>query len=174
MRQTIVKTGSFDASHRLLEHPAKCRNLHGHLYSYEIELEFETMKKIGYAMDFSELKKIVMGYIDQVMDHATIVNPVDDKLLNFLKSENSTHYVMSLFGVEFCNPTAENMAKEIFLSVEALLSFMASKCTVKKIRLYETPTSYTDCTRDSVHVLERKYFNHYHGVQIRDYYNELR
>ena len=142
--QTVRRAGTFDAAHRVMDEKVKCFNLHGHLYQYTLELRFEEVEKIGFAIDFKDMKKFD-DKIDDLFDHGFIANPKDEALLsacNTIGDNGSKLWEMSLNGGgEYCNPTAENISKEMLmmahlmfrnhpgLSVESLTLFETPKCS---------------------------------------------
>jgi len=109
----IYKEFSFDSAHFLPNVPDghKCKNMHGHTYRLRVVIEGKPDPKLGWLMDFKELKDIVSVVIDQ-MDH---------KLINDIP------------GLE--NPTAENMTLWIWQQIRPLLPRLS------RIELYETPTT---------------------------------
>jgi len=70
-------------------------------------VEGEELLPSGMLIDFKDLKVLVEEWINQNLDHTTILS-CNDPLVKILKS----------FGVQVYttdgNPTAENIAKEIF------------------------------------------------------------
>ena len=176
MKQTITRKGSFDAGHRVMHERVKCFNIHGHLYQYELTFEYETMKDIGYAIDFKEIKRIACQYIDDYYDHGFILNPMDTVMFEACvdtKSKFRTMVFGMTIGAEdiFCNPTAENIAKDLFLSIKYLMAqFHELKLT--NVRLYETPNCFVDCTTDSISVAEELNFTRAYHHQILDYVKE--
>lgn len=168
MKQTITRKGSFDAGHRVMFERVKCFNIHGHLYQYELTFEFDTMQNIGYAIDFKEIKRIACEFIDEKFDHGFICNPQDIEMLNVCNKLNSKLWVMSLELNRFCNPTAENLAKELFLCTEQLMSSF-KELQLVNVRLYETPNCFVDCTPDSISQLERYNFLQNRGEMLQHY-----
>ncbi len=147
-QQTITRKGTFDSAHRVMNERMKCYNLHGHTYLYELEFAFTSIEEIGYAIDFKEIKRVGCQWIDDFLDHGTIVNPKDRYVIDACKALDSKIWYMSLNGVdEYCNPSVENVAKEIFIGISALLN--SDELSLHKVRLYETPNCFTDCHKDS-------------------------
>lgn len=109
----IFKHFSFDSAHYLPNVPEghKCKNLHGHTYNLTVYAEGEVIQDKGWLMDFTDLKKIVKPFVDQV----------DHQLLN------------SIPGLE--NPTAENLVIWFWYNIKPLLPALS------KLELKETPTS---------------------------------
>ena len=54
----IIRKGSFDAGHRVMFQRFKCSHMHGHRYEYQLEFSYCEMQELGYAIDFSEIKRI--------------------------------------------------------------------------------------------------------------------
>lgn len=149
-KQYITRKGSFDSGHRVMNERMKCFNIHGHTYLYELEFEFNEMEEIGYAIDFKEIKRVGCQFIDDYFDHGMILNPQDSLLIQTTKDYSSKYWLMSLNGTEgYCNPSVENIAKELFLAM-SLLFKEYDNLRINKITLWETPNCYTICTRESI------------------------
>ncbi|MDG6231865.1 6-carboxytetrahydropterin synthase QueD [Glaesserella parasuis] len=137
----IAKEFSFDMAHMLDGHDGKCKNLHGHTYTLQVEIAGELhtdSAKSGMVMDYSDLKAVVKQHILDKMDHAFIYDSTSEKeckVATLLQSLDS-----KTFGIP-ARTTAEQMAKYIFdtLTTEGL--------PVSLIRLWETPTSYCEYCR---------------------------
>lgn len=147
--QTIFRKGTFDAAHRVMNEKMKCFNLHGHTYLYEIHFGFFTMESIGYAIDFKEIKRVAMQFIDDFFDHATIVNPSDEIVIKTCIDLNSKYWVMTLNNGSYCNPTVENIAKELFVLLYLLMRDYEGLELVK-IVLYETPNCACTCNKEDI------------------------
>lgn len=144
--QTVTRKGSFDAAHRVMNERMKCFHLHGHTYLYELTFEFKTMDDIGYAIDFKEIKRVGAAWIEDYLDHGFIANPQDTGYIDIVKKHNNKIWLMSLNGEgNYCNPTAENIAKEIFMAMNELVNDEKNELTISNVRLYETPNCYVDC-----------------------------
>lgn len=170
MKQTITRKGSFDSMHRVMNERMKCFNIHGHTYLYELEFEFSNIEKIGYAIDFKEIKRIACQFIDDVFDHGAILNPVDFEIIKIAKKLNSKVYIMSLNDKEYCNPSVENISKELFLSIQKLMDDENLK--INKIILYETPNCYCTTDNGSITEKERKNFLEINSDFISKYKKE--
>ena len=71
-----------DTGHRVPNHKSKCKNLHGHRYRWEAELEGDVVSSTGVSdegmlMDFSDISKILTEFIHDIVDHAFIVYDQD-------------------------------------------------------------------------------------------------
>jgi len=154
-KQYITRKGTFDSGHRVMNEHRKCFNLHGHTYLYELEFEFNEMQSIGYAIDFKEIKRVGCQWIDDILDHGMLVNPHDEAVITAAKATNSKIWYMSLNGEkQYCNPSVENIAKEIFLAMQVLFE-KYDNLRIHKITLYETPNCYTTCISESFNEIEK-------------------
>lgn len=124
----VTKLIQFCYGHRLLNYSGKCRFLHGHNGTVEIELKSEKLDKRGMVRDFTEIKEVVQGWIDRELDHKMLLCR-RDPLLPSLKKSREPVFVMEN------NPTAEAIAKLIF-------DYAASEgFPVSAVRLWETDRS---------------------------------
>jgi 6-pyruvoyl tetrahydropterin synthase, putative len=57
MRWILTVRYEFDASHFLPDFEGPCRNLHGHRWTVELEVEVKELDKSGVGIDFGTLKK---------------------------------------------------------------------------------------------------------------------
>src|SRR3982750_2938476 len=97
----------FCYAHRLADHPGKCRNLHGHNGRAVVAVEAPDLNDAGMVIDFGELKHHLGGWIDRVLDHATLLDRADPLVA-----------VLEQFGQQVIEtdgpPTAERIARVIF------------------------------------------------------------
>ena len=129
--------------------------MHGHTYLYELTFSFNEMESIGYAIDFKEIKRVGCQWIDDILDHGMLVNPHDKVVIDAAKATGSKIWFMSLNGNgNYCNPSAENIAKEIFLAMEVLFS-KYENLRIHSIVLWETPNSSTTCIAESIDPAEK-------------------
>ena len=148
MTLTITKRLEFDAGHRIPQHKSQCRNLHGHRYALEITLEGEpiddpTSSEHGMLMDFSDVKTIAKENLVDLWDHAFLVHDGDTLILELL-AKIPGHKTVVLDRV----PTAENLVAIAFETLDPLYAAaFGHHLVLKKLRLYETPTSWADRER---------------------------
>lgn len=164
--QTITRKGTFDAAHRVMNEKVKCFNLHGHTYLYELTFGFHAVKEIGFAIDFKDIKAIACEFIDRTFDHAAIMNPADKELIDIVVKNGWNLYVMS-FDDTYCNPTVENICKEVFLAVSALMD--SCNLMLQNIRIYETPNAYCDTYAHDISVPERQAWRAKNSHRIADF-----
>ena len=126
---SVTKVITFCYGHRLLNYEGKCRFLHGHNGRAEIELVAERLDGRGMVRDFSEIKRVIQGWIDAQLDHKMILS-ARDPALPLLRSLKEPLYVI----VE--NPTAETIARLIYDHTKRM------GFPVRSVRLWETDSSF--------------------------------
>jgi 6-pyruvoyltetrahydropterin/6-carboxytetrahydropterin synthase len=170
--QYITRSGTFDYGHRVMNEKMKCFNLHGHTGLYELTFSFNTMEDIGYAIDFKEIKRVACQWIDDLLDHSFIANPKDKTYIKAAEKENSKLWLMSLNGKgNYCNPSVENLAREIFLTMEILFEDYTD-LDISEIKLNETPKCYTICNSKSIPEQEKTNFRKVNYHSIKSYADE--
>lgn len=148
----------------------KCFNIHGHTYLYELTFKFNNIDSIGYAIDFKEIKRVACQWIDDVLDHGVILNPKDSKFIKCAMVLESKLWLMSLNGAaQYCNPTVENIGKELFLAVQLLMRAHLPNLWLDTVRIYETPNCFCDTTNGSINASERNNFLLMRGHDIKEY-----
>ncbi|WP_220399694.1 6-carboxytetrahydropterin synthase [Filimonas effusa] len=167
--QLIERKGSFDAGHRIMNEKTKCFSIHGHTYLYDLIFEFGAMEQIGYAIDFKEIKRVGVQWIEDTLDHGVILNPKDVELIKAADATKSRRWLMSLNGEgEYCNPSVENVAKELFLAIDALF-LEYQDLRLHSIKLHETPNCATTCFRSSISNEERDNWSRFRLEQLKSY-----
>lgn len=132
---SVTREISFCYGHRLLNYDGKCRHLHGHNGRAVITLAAEGLDELGMVLDFSALKRVVGGWIDETLDHRMLLHR-DDPVLAYLQAQGEPLYVLDV------NPTAENIAKLIY-------DYTASQgFPVVEVKLWETESCFA-CYRGS-------------------------
>jgi 6-pyruvoyltetrahydropterin/6-carboxytetrahydropterin synthase len=126
---SITRELTFCYGHRLLDYNGKCRHLHGHNGRAVITLAAPSLDDLGMVVDFSRLKQIVGGWIDEQLDHKMILHR-DDPALPLLRQQGEPVFVLDV------NPTAENLARLIF-EYTARQGF-----PVVEVKLWETDTCF--------------------------------
>lgn len=119
----------FAYGHRLLHYEGKCQYLHGHNGRAIITIESPGLDKRGMVLDFSDMKRLISGWIDRELDHRMILHR-DDPAVPALKEMGEPVFLMD------ANPTAENIARLIFDQVREL------GFPVVEVRLWETPNCF--------------------------------
>lgn len=122
----VAREIDFCYGHRLLNYAGKCRYLHGHNGRAVIEIGSEDLDERGMVLDFGEIKEVVSAWIDNELDHRMILHR-DDPAVPMLQRMGEPLYLLDR------NPTAENIAREIF-EFTARHGF-----PVTRVDLWETP-----------------------------------
>jgi 6-pyruvoyltetrahydropterin/6-carboxytetrahydropterin synthase len=139
----VTKIFHFDAGHRLSNYSGKCKRLHGHTYMVEITVSNDYLNEAEMVIDFGDLKDLFNQLVDNKFDHRMILksnDPINIAIGNALPKDDE-----SICWVSY-NPTAENIAKDIyFIFMNALLG---REIKLESVRVYETPTSYAEVSSD--------------------------
>lgn len=134
---SVTKRIDFCYGHRLLEYEGICKHPHGHNAVAEIEIRTESLDAREMVCDFSDIKRVVKGWIDSELDHKMILRN-DDPLVEPLRRLGEPVFVVDQ------NPTVEHIAKLIFDHTQS------SGFPVVRVRVWETPTSFaTYCLADA-------------------------
>ena len=104
---TITKEVYFCYGHRLMNHPGKCRNLHGHSVKASITIKAEKLNEQGMVCDFADIKECAEKFIDQQLDHNFLLHK-DDAIIPLLKQQKERFMAIE------DHPTAEVLSKMIF------------------------------------------------------------
>lgn len=123
----------FCMAHRLLNHPGKCKNLHGHNYIGHVVVEKTTcMEKIsGMVADFGYIKDLIKSVVHDKYDHKTCLQNIDP-LLPVLKTA-LPHDTIVEFPVP---PTAEYLAKAILFRLQEAIA--NEPIMITQVEIYET------------------------------------
>lgn len=145
MNTTITTEFTFDCAHRLDGYKGDCSNLHGHTYKLQVDIARQTASRDGMVVDFKEIKAFIKRYLQKTFDHTTLlwIQAPKDKFIGRLFRQ---------LGLDVCwlkyRPTAENIAADIFTTLNAHLREQRKPYSIKKVRLWETPTSYAEVSDD--------------------------
>jgi 6-pyruvoyltetrahydropterin/6-carboxytetrahydropterin synthase len=90
-----------------MNHPGKCRNLHGHSVKAAITISRPDLNEQAMVIDFSDLKDSVQQFIDEVLDHNFLLHK-DDPLVPLLQQQNERFLMLDE------HPTAEVLSKMIY------------------------------------------------------------
>lgn len=130
---TITRKLEGDIGHRLMGHEGKCRNVHGHRYVFEIEVTAPDLDRVGRIIDFSVIKAVLGGWIDEHWDHGFLFQ-MGDPIEAFLTEHGQRSYALDN------PPTAENIAAH-FLGIARDLMH-EHEIKVVSVKLWETPNCF--------------------------------
>jgi 6-pyruvoyltetrahydropterin/6-carboxytetrahydropterin synthase len=125
----VTKRIEFCYGHRLLDYDGVCKHPHGHNAVAEIDVRTDRLDQRNMVADFSDIKRLVKGWIDRELDHKMILRD-DDPLVAPLKALGEPIFILE------SNPTVERIAKLIFDQTREL-GFQ-----VVAVRVWETPSSF--------------------------------
>lgn len=119
MYELTVKT-SFSSAHSIPDYNGKCAQLHGHTWQVEVAVKGEKLDQKGMLVDFKEIKAVLNK----------IIEDLDHQYLNDLKP----------FKEGRINPTAENLARYIYLHLKKVIE---NEMNVKlvKVCVWESPAA---------------------------------
>jgi 6-pyruvoyltetrahydropterin/6-carboxytetrahydropterin synthase len=128
---SVTKRIDFCYGHRLLDYDGICKHPHGHNAVAEVEVRTDELDTRNMVCDFSEIKRIVKGWIDRELDHKMVLRR-DDPLVGPLKQLGEPMYLLE------SNPTVERIARLIYdyASEQGL--------PVVRVTVWETPTSFAE------------------------------
>jgi len=92
MSWTLRVRDKFQAAHFLKEYKGKCEKVHGHTFQVEVAIEVRELDAAGLGIDFTEIKKRLP---ESGPDH-----PMLNEVYPF-------------------NPSAENLARQLYLELKA-------------------------------------------------------
>jgi 6-pyruvoyltetrahydropterin/6-carboxytetrahydropterin synthase len=137
----VTKIFSFDMAHALSGYDGPCKNIHGHTYHLHISLRGVPLNntsspKQGMVIDFGDVKNIVKRRVIDRFDHALVLN-------KFSKYGNEKLFVDHFEKVHYVDfqPTCENLLLHI---KDSILGEFSNEIEVIRVRLDETPTSYSE------------------------------
>jgi 6-pyruvoyltetrahydropterin/6-carboxytetrahydropterin synthase len=127
----VTKRIDFCYGHRLLDYDGVCKHPHGHNAVVEVDVRTDELDTRNMVVDFSDIKRIVKGWIDRELDHKMILRH-DDPLVKPLEALGEPIFKLD------SNPTVERICKLIF--------DMANDqgMPVAAVRVWETPTSFAE------------------------------
>ena len=141
----LTRTFTFDAAHRVMNEKAKCFNLHGHTFRIDVTFRYSEKSALGYAIDFKEIKRLAGTWIDEKFDHAILLNPLDEEVIALCEKNSWRMYLMGLGEKDDVNPSAENIASEVFYCLDYIFKENFDRTiVVENIRLYETASCWVD------------------------------
>ena len=126
---SVTKRIDFCYGHRLLDYDGVCKHPHGHNAVVEVEVRSGELDYRCMVCDFSDIKRVVKGWIDETIDHKMILRR-DDPLVAPLQALGEPIFLID------DNPTVENIARIIFDYA------VSQNLPVEAVRVWETPTSF--------------------------------
>lgn len=122
----IKVEAEFEAAHRIAGYPGKCDRLHGHSWTVQARAVGHELDELGMLVDFKKIKGALRALLE-TLDH---------QFLNELPPFSA--------GL---NPTAENIARYIYESLEQEPS-LQGKARLKAVEVWESPKSSVVYSKD--------------------------
>lgn len=119
MRTEVYREIYFSSAHHLRNYCGKCENIHGHNWKVRLYVTRNELTATGFVMDFKDIDRILKKITD-ALDH---------------KDLNSINEFKEL------NPTAENIAKYIFIQCSTEVKLQDPLATVSKVMVWESEKS---------------------------------
>ena len=140
----IRKLFTVAAAHKLTSAYSKCctEQIHGHTYLIEVFLKSQTLDKTGMILDFGQLKDILGDEIEK-FDHALLLDEQDLVITEELKKSNKNLILLPY------NPTAENMAADLFHRIRHKLGNDLHHL-LEKVRVHESPTGWAEYSNSTL------------------------
>lgn len=140
----IRKLFKLELAHQLHSCYSACckETIHGHSYTLEVFFASQELDQDGMVVDFGEIKDLLNGYVAS-WDHSLVLcDKMSIAYLQMLEKYNKNLKIVSY------NPTAENMANDIYWSIARLiqphLEATQRKFQLWKILLHETDKGYAE------------------------------
>ena len=131
----IEKRFTLPIGHRLSKHKGRCYSIHGHNFTVLVGVKAAKLNENDMIIDFSDLKAVVNGFLDN-LDHCLLLNKnKDQELLDLLKTMN-----MRTTGVDF-DPTAEKLSFEIYSNIKKTLERMYPEVKMDYVTVFENENS---------------------------------
>lgn len=136
----LTKIFTFETAHALHGYDGKCKNIHGHSYKLYVTIKGQPISdiqspKYGMVLDFGDLKKIVKEHIEDVLDHAILLNRnTEHKSLGESLLKQGHKVIFTDY-----QPTCENMLIDFAGKIKAELP---EDISLVKLKLFETENSY--------------------------------
>ena len=133
---SVIKRIDFCYGHRLLDYDGICKHPHGHNAVAEVEVRTGSLDSRNMVWDFSDIKRVVKGWIDRELDHKMVLRH-DDPLVKPLTALREPIFLLD------SNPTVERIARLIFDYTKE------QGFPVVSVRVWETPTSFACYSGDA-------------------------
>ncbi|MDY3978540.1 MAG: 6-carboxytetrahydropterin synthase [Tidjanibacter sp.] len=135
----LTKEFSFEMAHTLTGYDGACREIHGHSYRLSVTVEGtpcddSSNPKLGMAVDFGDLKRIVNTEVVSRYDHAFVLrrSPETEEIIEVL----SRHFTK--IEANEWQPTCENLVRHF---AKLIAPALPEGIKLHSLRLYETATS---------------------------------
>lgn len=113
----IKKTfGSYPFGHRQHNHEGHCAKVHGHNWTFTIELESSILDENGFVYDFGKFKEL-KEWLTYMFDHTLLINERDPEKEHFTNSETCKLWDVRVVPNGSAETLAEFIANHIEINV---------------------------------------------------------
>ena len=120
--------------HRLSLHEGRCSSIHGHNFVVLVGVMSEYLNENYMVIDFSDLKAVVDGLLDQ-LDHCLMINETDFRIGQELRKLG-----MRVMNVDY-DPTAEKLSEDLYYQIDKILKKMYPSVQLEYVTIYENENS---------------------------------
>jgi 6-pyruvoyltetrahydropterin/6-carboxytetrahydropterin synthase len=143
----VTVSHTFEAAHRLPHLPGKCQSLHGHSWRVDVAVSAPDPNGDGILVEFGAFKRALRHWIDDQLDHATMLGP-GDRLATTLLAEGKVYLFDRGYSTGYRWPTVENVAATLARVATVTLGLLeaedvpvAAKAAVTRVVVRETATN---------------------------------
>lgn len=128
----------WEGAHRLPELPGLCQHIHGHSWQAWVTVT-GPMSTCGVVVDFSALKHAVQGWVDERLDHATMLG-AGDNLLPVFRAFDLRRFVFDEHEhtIGLLWPTVENVAQLLYRVAADAVADLGDGVGVVRVEVAET------------------------------------
>jgi 6-pyruvoyltetrahydropterin/6-carboxytetrahydropterin synthase len=130
----VERRFTLPVGHRLSLHKGRCSSIHGHNLVVLVGVMSEKLNENYMVIDFSHLKAVVDGLLDQ-LDHCLMINKTDFKI-----GEELTKLGMRVMHVDY-DPTAEKISEDLYIQIKRTLEKMYRRVQLEYVTVYENENS---------------------------------
>ncbi|QQS52312.1 MAG: 6-carboxytetrahydropterin synthase [Bacteroidota bacterium] len=143
----ITKEFTWCMAHMLANHAGKCRNIHGHTYSMQVEIarqdggviEHKGFTDHSMVLEFNDVKEIIKQLVVDKLDHAFLywkdsTDPMEHEIASILRK-----YERKMVEIDY-RPTAEEMAIHFKSEIDQEIKKLG--VYVNSLIVWESPTSF--------------------------------
>lgn len=136
-------------------------------YNYELTFDYNDKESLEYEAAEAEIKKLGIGWIAEMLGGDTqIQNPTKSV------EEGSKVWYMSLNGKDQdCEPTLQNIVKEIFLAMAVLFETNKS-LQIHLVTAYEPEAGFATCVKETITPTEANKWLEVHYDTTKQYIDE--
>ncbi len=95
---SVTKSIDVDFAHHVAGHTGACINIHGHTWKFEVTVKCLSLTRMGFVLDFKELKTKVLEPVHTLLDHS---------LAMYEKTFEAAKEPLALVGNILCNTRSD-------------------------------------------------------------------